>query len=143
MFKVIVPIDGSDNSVKAVEFLVKKVQMFKEPVEICLVNVQYPIASGNVKHYISHDDIESYYQDQGRAALLKAQQVLDQAGISYKSEIVTGEPAEAITRRAKDLGCQQIVMGSRGLGTVSGMLMGSVATKVIHLSEVPVLLVKG
>jgi nucleotide-binding universal stress UspA family protein len=35
-----------------------------------------------------------------------------------------------------------VVMGTRGLGAVTGMLLGSVATKVIHLSDVPVLLVK-
>jgi nucleotide-binding universal stress UspA family protein len=43
---------------------------------------------------------------------------------------------------AKEHGCAQIVMGTRGLGTVSGMLLGSVATKVIHLADVPVVLLK-
>ncbi|MCE9642399.1 MAG: universal stress protein, partial [Betaproteobacteria bacterium] len=37
---------------------------------------------------------------------------------------------------------QQIVMGTRGAGAVANMVLGSVATKVLHLVEVPVLLVK-
>jgi nucleotide-binding universal stress UspA family protein len=47
-----------------------------------------------------------------------------------------------IAQYAKEKGCDQIVMGTRGLGTVQGLLLGSVATKVIHLANVPVMLVK-
>jgi nucleotide-binding universal stress UspA family protein len=43
---------------------------------------------------------------------------------------------------AEDKQCEQIVMGTRGLGTVSNLVLGSVATKAIHLAKVPVLLVK-
>jgi nucleotide-binding universal stress UspA family protein len=43
---------------------------------------------------------------------------------------------------ARDEGCALIVMGTRGLGSIANMLLGSVATKVIHLAEVPVLLIK-
>ena len=37
---------------------------------------------------------------------------------------------------------KKVYMGTRGLGTIAGLLMGSVTVKVIHLSDVPVLLVK-
>ena len=52
------------------------------------------------------------------------------------------QEAEVICRYAKEKGCDQIFMGTRGLGSVSSLVLGSVATKVIHLSPVPVLLVK-
>jgi len=142
MFKIIVPVDGSEHSNNAVRFLIGKFSFYKEPPEIHLLNVQYPIASGNVKHFIRHEDIERYYHDEGFAALQSARSLLDQAGVPYVFHVGVGEPAETIIRYAREQGCQQIVMSPRGLGTVLGMLMGSVATKVLHLSEVPVLLVK-
>lgn len=143
MFKLMVPVDGSENSNNAVRFLIGKFSLYREPPEIHLLNVQYPIASGNVKHFIRHEEIERYYHDEGIAALQPARNLLDQAGVPYAFHVGVGEPAETIIRYAKEQGCQQIVMSPRGLGSVLGMLMGSVATKVLHLSEVPVLLVKG
>ena len=56
--------------------------------------------------------------------------------------ILVGDPAETIAKVAREQACDLIVMGTRGLGTVTGVLLGSVATKVIHLSDRPVLLVK-
>jgi nucleotide-binding universal stress UspA family protein len=47
-----------------------------------------------------------------------------------------------IARFARERGCDQILMGTRGLGAIGSLLLGSVATKVIHLADVPVLLVK-
>jgi len=143
MFKLLAPVDGSENSNNAVRFLIGKVSEYKEPPEIHLLNVQYPIASGNVKQFIRHEEIDRYYHDEGIAALQTARKLLDQAGIPYVFHIGVGEPAETIIRYAQEQGCRQIVMSPRGLGSVMGMLLGSVATKVLHLSTVPVLLVKG
>lgn len=143
MFKLMVPVDGSEHSNNAVKFLVGKYSLYREPPEIHLLNVQFPIASGNVKHFIRHEEIDRYYHDEGIVALQSARNLLDQAGVPYVFHIGVGEPAETIIRYAREQGCQQIVMSPRGLGSVLGMLMGSVATKVLHLSEVPVLLVKG
>ena len=143
MLKLMVPVDGSENSSKAVQFLIESLSLYKEAPEIHLLNVQYAIASGNVKHFVAHEEIERYYHDEGIAALQPARKLLDQAGVAYTFNTAVGDPAETIARYVREQGCRQIVMGTRGLGAVSGMLMGSVATKVIHLSDVPVLLVKG
>ena len=62
--------------------------------------------------------------------------------MSYQSHLFVGEPAETIARYAKENTCDHIVIGTRGLSAVSGLLLGSVATKVIHLADMPVLLVK-
>ncbi|MBI3525009.1 MAG: universal stress protein [Betaproteobacteria bacterium] len=143
MIKLLAPVDGSENSNKAVRFLIGKISQYKEPPEIHLLNVQYPIASGNVKQFIRHEEIDRYYHDEGMAALQAARKLLGQAGIPYVYHVGVGEPAETIVRYAQEHDCRQIVMSPRGLGSVMGMLLGSVAAKVLHLSEVPVLLVKG
>ena len=53
-----------------------------------------------------------------------------------------GEIAATIVGYARDKHCQQIVMGSRGGGGLSGVLLGSTAIRVVQLTDVPVLLVK-
>jgi nucleotide-binding universal stress UspA family protein len=64
------------------------------------------------------------------------------ATVPHTVEMREGEPAETIARRAEELGCDAIVMGSRGMGRIAGLVMGSVATKVVHLTSLPVTLVK-
>jgi nucleotide-binding universal stress UspA family protein len=53
-----------------------------------------------------------------------------------------GVIANEIVRVAKDLQVDQIAMGTRGMGAVGSLLLGPVAQRVIHQSEVPILLVK-
>jgi nucleotide-binding universal stress UspA family protein len=55
---------------------------------------------------------------------------------------MVGPVAESIVEKALDTGCDLICIGSRGLGDLGRALLGSTATKVLHLSDLPVLLVK-
>jgi nucleotide-binding universal stress UspA family protein len=143
MLKLLVPVDGSESSSRAVNHLIKKLGWFKDGAEIHLLNVQHPIPYGNrVSSVIGHDKIAQFHQEEGMAALKNAMKKLDAAKLKYHYHIGVGEAAEMICQYAKDKGCDQIFMGTRGLGSVSGLVLGSVATKVIHLSPVPVLLVK-
>lgn len=57
-------------------------------------------------------------------------------------QVLIGPVAETIARIALEQNCDGIVMGTRGLGAVAGALLGSVASQVVHLSDVPVTLVK-
>lgn len=143
MLKFLVPVDGSEPSLRAVDQLAGRLGWFKEPVEIHLINVQPPVPyGGRVSAVVGADKLEKYHQDEGMATLKPAMQRLDAVRVKYHYHIVVGEAAEEICRYAKDKGCNQIYMGTRGLGKVSGLVLGSVATKVVHLSPVPVLLVK-
>ena len=68
--------------------------------------------------------------------------LLDQAGISYQFHIIAGDPAEMIVRFATEKQYDQIIMGPRGKGGLSGLLLGSITNKVMQLSNIPVLLIK-
>ena len=139
MLKVLVPVDGSDNSLRTVGFVKQKAAFYKEPLEIHLLNVQRPFP-GTVRGV--HEQAEKYHHDEGIKALAGARKLLDDAGIKYTYHISVGEAAEVIAHYCKDKQIQQVVMGTRGAGAVANMVLGSVATKVLHLVEVPVLLVK-
>ncbi|MEN9783544.1 MAG: hypothetical protein RJA24_887, partial [Pseudomonadota bacterium] len=67
---------------------------------------------------------------------------LQTAGVEFKVHMVVGETAEKIAATARRLRCSSIVMGTRGMGMLGTLVLGSIATKVIHLAKVPVTLVK-
>lgn len=141
MLRLLLCIDGSDASLRAVEHVLATIDRYKEIPELHLLNVQAPLP-GDVTMFIGHEQIKQFHQEEGLKALEAAHAKLDAAKRSYVSRIEVGNPAEVIVGYARVHGCDQICMGTRGLGHVSGMLLGSVTAKVIHLSEVPVLLVK-
>jgi len=140
--KILIPVDGSPSSLHAVEHVIASVDWLKSPPEIFLLNVQWKLATGNVKLFISQETINDYYREQGEAALAAARAKLDAAGLPYTYHISVGAPADAIIQYAQAHQTDQIVMGAHGQKTLSSMLLGSIAGKVAHLSDVPVLLVK-
>ena len=141
--KVLVPMDGSESSNRAMDHLIKKLGWYKDGVEIHLLNVQHQVPYGNrVSSVIGHDKLAQYHREEGMAALKSGMQKLDAARVPYHHHIAVGDEADVISKYAMEKGMDQIVMGTRGMGSVSNLVLGSVATKVIHLSPVPVLLVK-
>lgn len=140
--KLLVPVDGSVSANRAVEYVIGSVAWLKEVPQVCLLNVQWKLASGNVKLFINQDTINDYYREQGMAALADARAKLDAAGLAYSYHISVGTPAEAIVQYAQEQQVDQIVISAHGQNTLSGLLLGSVVTKVAHLAKMPVLLLK-
>lgn len=141
MRTILLPVDGSDNSVRAVQ---RAIELSKETgdAKLLLVTAFAPIVSGNVKRFFSAEEIQAYYQEEGEKALAPAKAVLDAAGVEYESEVLVGPVAQTIADYAKKHKVDNIIMGTRGLGSITGMLLGSVTTKVLNLVDMPVLLVK-
>ena len=140
--KILIPIDGSDAANRAVDHVVAIAAWLKEAPQVCLLNVQWKLASGNVKLFINQDTVNDYYREQGMAALTDARAKLDKAGLAYSYHISVGTPAEAIVQYADEQKVDQIVMSAHGEGKLSTLLLGSVVSKVVHLAKIPMLLVK-
>jgi len=132
--------DGSRASQRAVEYVCRLAAAC--PLAVHLLNVQPRIVSGNVRSYFSPTQIEAFHHDQGMAALRNAIRRLEQAGVNYKVHIQSGAMAETIVDAAHRIGCDRIVMGTRGLAAAGSLLMGSVAYGVIHRADLPVTFVK-
>ncbi|HLV29655.1 MAG TPA: universal stress protein [Burkholderiaceae bacterium] len=141
MQTILLPVDGSENSSRAVK---RAIELCKKSADtkLLLVTAYPPIVSGNVKRYFSAEDIQSFYQEEGGNALKPAKALLDEAGVPYEEEVLVGPVAQSIADYAKKKNADTIIMGTRGLGTVTGMVLGSVTTKVLSLVDIPVLLVK-
>ncbi len=141
MLKILLSTDGSDQSLRAVPHAVRLYQT-NGPVELHVLYVQIPIQSGHARMFVSQENLNSYYQDEGEKALAPMCKLLDEAGVHYSKHIKVGPVAETIAQFAKEQHCDQIIMSTHGRSGLKHILMGSVATDVVRISEVPVLLVK-
>lgn len=140
--KILLPADGSPCSLRAVDQLIATIDCLREVPEIHLLHVHLPIPIGRVQAHVGKDTLHAYYLEEGQAQLLAAQQKLDAAGRFHTTHIHVGQPPEVICKMAGELGCDLIVMGTHGRNPLAGLVMGSVAMRVLHLAPCPVLLVK-
>lgn len=141
MLRFLVPVDGSEASLRAIDHLITKLAWFQEGVEVHLINVQIPL-HGDVSMFVDKEQVRQYHHDEGLKALAAARKALDARGVKYVFHIGIGDPAHVIAHYAREKQMDQIFMGTRGHGSVASLLLGSVTTKVLHLTGIPVLLVK-
>lgn len=142
MLKLLVAVDGSPTSQRMVNHVIGFAQRDCPAIEVHLLNVQGPIEAWEIKRFIPPEELEALLAKRGGDALAATRALLDQAGIRYTPHVRIGHVAETIAQVALETGCNHIVMGTRGMGAAGSLLLGSVATKVIHLADVPVTLVK-
>lgn len=137
----LIPVDGSATALRAVDLVVRDPATSAVAPKISLINVQAPLPS-DVTRFVSSGVVQDYHRETGDSALAAARARLEAAGIAYSAHILVGEAAPTIADFAREHQCTLIVMGSRGLGSVTGMLLGSITTKVVHLTDLPVMVVK-
>jgi nucleotide-binding universal stress UspA family protein len=142
MRKLLLPVDGSDHSLSAVRHVIK-LHRNNEPLEIHLLNVQPPVR-GDVTAFVPQEVVDDFHIEEGDKALVAARKLLDDAGAPYKKHIYVGNAAEVIAHMARDLRCDQVIMGTHGYGTVTQVLLGSVSHEAIHQMDprIPVTLIK-
>jgi nucleotide-binding universal stress UspA family protein len=86
--------------------------------------------------------LEESLEHAGKAILNEAERTFDTTGIRITRAFAMGEPAVAILEKAREYKADLIVMGSRGLGQIGGLILGSVSERVLHGAHVPVLIVR-
>ena len=138
--RLLIAVDGSTHAMRAVHYACDLAGTVS--LEVTLLNVPLPILSGNVRRFVSHEMIESYYQEEGRAALEPAETALASSGIRADRRIIAGHAGPTIVETANQCGCTRIVMGTRGAGAVGNVILGSVAYQVLYQARLPVTLVK-
>jgi nucleotide-binding universal stress UspA family protein len=144
--KILLAVDGSPYTTKAVTYISTHLNWFKEAAELHLLHVKAPIPSGFATHgarAVAGDSaVDNYYREEARAALSTAETSLSASNIPFKSSFVIGDVAEEIKKYAADNNIDLIAMGSHGHSAIANMVMGSVATKVLAHTTVPVLIIR-
>jgi nucleotide-binding universal stress UspA family protein len=127
--KILLAVDGSKASLDAVDLLVEHADWYRSGPEVELVTVHLPVPKlPGLSAVVGKTSIQRYYEDA--------------AGIRYAAHILVGPVAESLVKHAKDKRCDMIYVGTRGMTSAAAALVGSTATKVLHISPIPVLLVK-
>jgi len=138
MLKVLLAVDGSKSALQAVRKLIESAHWYKKPIEVELVTVRSPVPHVIVPKGM----IDNYYREEGTKSLAASENLLDKAKVRYHPQVLVGEIAQTIVEHAKKSNCNMIYMGTRGMTAISNLVLGSVATKVLHLAQMPVTLVK-
>jgi nucleotide-binding universal stress UspA family protein len=143
MFKILLATDGSEHGKRSVDNVIKLSATMTTPAQVHVLNVQEaPVVYGTAEVYLPYEKAEQLVKAAGQKIADDTTQALRDAGLASSAEVAVGPVAPTIVRRAQELGCDLIVMGTRGMGAIGNLVLGSVATKVINLSDVPVMLVR-
>jgi len=139
--KILLPVDGSELSLEAVRFAVRLARSGLR-VSAVLANVQEPASLYEM--VVAHDAevIDRISAQAGAHALAPAETLLNQAGISFESEVAKGDPAHTLVDIVERFGCDMVLMGARGMGTLRSALLGSVSHEMLHAAGVPVMIIK-
>jgi nucleotide-binding universal stress UspA family protein len=142
MRKALVPIDASANALRALAYAISC--LGKDPqAELCLVTAhEPPVVYGEIAVYVTEARMAELQRQEAETVLQPAIDMAKAAGIKFTSHVLVGDIASTIARFAELQGCDGIVMGTRGMGAIGNVFLGSIATKVVHLASVPVTLVK-
>lgn len=140
----LIAFDGSENAMRAIDEVLDTMDTSKLHVHLLYVcePVQINEVAFNKEPLLDMLSIKKAREEAGLALLTSAKARLESAGVAFDAYVRIGNPAEVITGFSREHHCDLIVMGTRGMGTIKNLLLGSVASKIIHLTEKPLLLVK-
>lgn len=136
---IVVGIDGSDSAQQAVRWAVREAAARKAPLRLvhaCVVISQYtPVTLPK--------SVSDVLADEGREWLRAASRIASEVapGIEVSGILEHGDPATALVEESAK--AQLVVLGSRGLGGFTGLVVGSVATKVVQRGASPVVVIRG
>lgn len=145
--KILLAVDGSEGAQKAAAF-VRDLASQLQGVAVTILHVVRPLDYRYVTVETGGPAWEKVMQELEASARQKARELLAETERIFPSGVATtilvsvGEAAAEIVNVAKEIGADLIVVGSRGLGRVQGLLMGSVSDRVVHLAHCPVLVVR-
>lgn len=141
MSRVLVPSDGSPNSLHGVRHVAQEF-MKNRDLEIHVLNIQPPFST-YVARFTSRQARMEFHQEQAAKALESARQALDRAGIPYNVHTEVGDKADCIAAAARRLRCDRIVMSTARKSSLVRWVEDSVTNQVIERATVPVEIVVG
>ena len=135
--KILVAVDGSPISAKAVKFAINLVRQLAEPPKLTLFYADPPLLNAAAIK-LGASALKEYHDGNVQFATKTARAAFNRAHVAFVEEQVVAIPSEAIVKFAQKGKFDMIIMGSRGRSGLSGLLLGSVTSKVIAHCEIPV-----
>ena len=139
--KILVPVDFSDHSRRALETGAEFAKAFGATVHL-LHCYQVPPVGVSPYGVVVPESFDREVREAAARMANEWREKLDAAGIKSEVSLSAGFPALAISEAAKELGVDLIIMGTRGLAGFKHMVLGSVAERTLRTAPCPVLTVK-
>ena len=136
--KILLATDGSAHAWQALTYAQELA--LRDQAQIVVVHTFDPVPT-----YLGdqpRNRVAARHVSAGEGVASQAAEALREAGVDVVVEVLEGPPAEAILKVAQVRGCDLIVMGTRGLGALTSLLLGSVSHRVLAHAHVPVMVVK-
>lgn len=145
--KIIIAVDGSSYSEKAVRYMASHLNWFQGSPELLLLHVHHPIPGGvavsRARAIAGDAVVDEHYREESKAQMATAEKILTEQNIPFRSEyVINSDVAQEIDHQARKLGADLVVMGSHGHGALGNVVMGSVATKVLAAAHCPVMIIR-
>jgi nucleotide-binding universal stress UspA family protein len=138
--KILVPIDGSEPSMRAAEFALKLAKHFGS--EIVAIYVIDRVILEEISKIYERHEIEKEIERKAERCLKYIVKSAEREGLKASSILVEGQPHDQIVRHAKLLAADIIVMRSTGRRGINRILLGSVAERVIEYAPCPILVIR-
>lgn len=144
-YKLLLASDGSDNAVRAAGFVVELLAA-APAIEVTVLVVNDILEK--MKYYsplrspVVIEEVDVFFKEKTQEALDATMKVFEKHGVKAAGVTRMGNPAQEIVDFAREEGVSHIVVGSRGMGSLKGIVLGSVSSKVIQLASTPVTVVK-
>lgn len=140
--KVLLATDGSENATRAAKHTLEMAR--SNPfLKVTILYVR-PTVDNLVRYhpFVNNQVINDEISEMAKNIVKRTRAMFEDEGLYVQSDIVFGEPGQAIAEYANDEEYGMIIMGTRGLSNLTGIILGSVSHQVLHFSKVPVLFVK-
>jgi nucleotide-binding universal stress UspA family protein len=135
---ILLAFDGSPHSVRAAQTAAEIARCHPGLLRIVVTYDRIPAYLGEPNMQV----IITAQLEDAETQMKKAQEIVGEIPGELSTEILEGPTAEAILQIAETRKCDLIVMGSRGLGSLAGLLLGSQSQKVVSHATCPVLIVR-
>ena len=136
--KLIAAIDGSTHSNKVLDKAIEFTKLLNAQIVLVYCHKRFPTL---LEEPYREQAITSILFETGE--LLKPYiKKLDESGVSFVNRLMEEPAGTVIPSIAEIEKCEMIIMGSRGLTELKGLIVGSVTHRVLHLAKCPVLVVK-
>ncbi|MBU4532401.1 MAG: universal stress protein [Eubacteriales bacterium] len=140
--KVLLATDGSETAAKAAEFVVELKKTLPS-AQVTVVFVDELRVLNTVFDWKLDDRLLAEIKEASKDRMTQALGFFENAGVDVSTVRLEGDPGAEIVKYARDGGFDNIVMGSRGLGSLGSVFLGSVVQKVLHGAPCPVTIIRG
>jgi nucleotide-binding universal stress UspA family protein len=139
--KILLAVDGSPYTKKMLAYLATHLDLFNADSEFTVFTVQMPLPP-RARAAVGAEMANAYYAEEAAKVTEPVVKFLKRHGVEPKVVTKVGSPGELIAKAADSGKYDLVMMGSHGHGALGNLVLGSVATKVLAQSKVPVLLVR-